>query len=399
MALIGISESDLVGRGVIPLDDIPGLSADEMKAKFEEVVRAVVIPKFNAAIDTLNTLLYFDEHGQAYFTVENLVTSYSVIPYVTDAMKIPSAIAIRDMDAAWKNLITTSATEIYNRLLNELSSLVGTPLTASTAAGMTDKTKIYVYTGSETGYVNGDWYYWDGTAWADGGTYNSTAFDTDTTLAVSGAAADAKVAGDRINATQADIAPTYSTSAQYAVGDLVIRNDQLYRCKTAITIGESWTAAHWESTDVETEINSVESYADAIKARIDAPTKTSIGSASSFSAGTTPTLGTAITADEITAWSPGVLPSLSVVAKYPDKVNSWSAGSLPSASVSEGVMTLTKGTLPSLSTSSVAIDGVYQYSNGTLPSLTKSTKSIPNVTDVGTAPSLTITDTDVVTSI
>ena len=75
---------------------------------------------------------------------------------------------------------------------------VGTPLVAATAAAMTDQTKIYVYTGTETSYTAGDWYYYDGTAWADGGVYNSAAVQTDTTLSVSGMAADAKTTGDTI---------------------------------------------------------------------------------------------------------------------------------------------------------------------------------------------------------
>lgn len=49
----------------------------------------------------------------------------------------------------------------------------GSPLVANTASAMTDHTKVYVYTGSEQGYTNGDWYYWDGDSWEDGGTYNS----------------------------------------------------------------------------------------------------------------------------------------------------------------------------------------------------------------------------------
>ncbi len=43
----------------------------------------------------------------------------------------------------------------------------------------------------------------------------------------------------------ADIAPTYSNSALYAVGQHVYYNGDLYRCTTAITTAESWTAAHW----------------------------------------------------------------------------------------------------------------------------------------------------------
>lgn len=57
------------------------------------------------------------------------------------------------------------------------ATFIGAPLTASTAAGMTDQTRIYVYTGSESGYVNGDWYFWDGTAWTDGGVYMSAIVD------------------------------------------------------------------------------------------------------------------------------------------------------------------------------------------------------------------------------
>ena len=59
----------------------------------------------------------------------------------------------------------------------QAAAYVGAPLTATTAAGMTDHTKVYVYTGSEAGYTSGHWYYWNGTAWADGGVYNAVAVD------------------------------------------------------------------------------------------------------------------------------------------------------------------------------------------------------------------------------
>lgn len=47
MALQQITEADLAGKGVQPLADVPGLPADEMKQKFEELVREVVIPAVN----------------------------------------------------------------------------------------------------------------------------------------------------------------------------------------------------------------------------------------------------------------------------------------------------------------------------------------------------------------
>lgn len=73
---------------------------------------------------------------------------------------------------------------------------------AATVADMTDHNQIYVYVGSETGYTNGNWYYWNGTAWTSGGVYNATALETDKTLTISGAAADAKVVGDTFTETK-----------------------------------------------------------------------------------------------------------------------------------------------------------------------------------------------------
>lgn len=81
----------------------------------------------------------------------------------------------------------------------------GAPLVAETVAEMTDHDRIYVYTGNETGYTSGHWYYWNGTAWTDGGVYNAVAVQTDTTLTESGVAADAKATGDAIESLNEDI--------------------------------------------------------------------------------------------------------------------------------------------------------------------------------------------------
>ena len=81
----------------------------------------------------------------------------------------------------------------------------GSPLTATTAAEMTDKTRAYVYTGSETGMTAGNWYYWNGSAWEDGGVYNAVAVETDTSLSIQGRAADAKKTGDEISSLKEDL--------------------------------------------------------------------------------------------------------------------------------------------------------------------------------------------------
>ena len=76
----------------------------------------------------------------------------------------------------------------------------------------------------------------------------------------------------------ATIAPTYSSSALYSVGSYAWYNGSLYRCTTAITTAETWTAAHWTAavlgqeiqdedgynTDIKNMIGSVESTSDAV---------------------------------------------------------------------------------------------------------------------------------------
>ena len=91
-------------------------------------------------------------------------------------------------------------TQSIKSALDELYAAIGGPQVAQVAAAMTDTSKIYVYTGSETGYTNGNWYYYNGTEWVSGGVYNATAVQTDKTLSVSGQAADGKATGDAIAA-------------------------------------------------------------------------------------------------------------------------------------------------------------------------------------------------------
>lgn len=92
--------------------------------------------------------------------------------------------------------------------VNALRTAVGSPLKASTVAQMTDTNKIYVYVGSESGYTNGNWYYWNGSAWTSGGVYNSVAVVTDPTLTLSGVPADAKATGDEVTNLKDDLNQT-----------------------------------------------------------------------------------------------------------------------------------------------------------------------------------------------
>lgn len=96
----------------------------------------------------------------------------------------------------------TSLTRMIESQNNEIAGIraaVGSPLTAATVSAMIDRTKIYVYTGSESGYTHGNWYYWNGSAWTSGGVYNAATVATDTTLTVAGRPADAKATGARLD--------------------------------------------------------------------------------------------------------------------------------------------------------------------------------------------------------
>lgn len=63
-----------------------------------------------------------------------------------------------------------------------------------------------------------------------------------------------KVLNDRASAISDDITAAYDPASTYDLGDLCIYNNTLYRCTTAITTAEAWTAAHWTATTVEAEL-------------------------------------------------------------------------------------------------------------------------------------------------
>lgn len=61
MAVNKITDADLTGKGVQGQPDIPGLTAAEMQAKVEEIVRSVAIPKINEIIDGYVAVEKLDE--------------------------------------------------------------------------------------------------------------------------------------------------------------------------------------------------------------------------------------------------------------------------------------------------------------------------------------------------
>lgn len=144
---------------------------------------------------------------------------------------------------------------------------VGAPVIVNSVSAMTDTSKIYLYTGSEAGYTAGDWYYWDGAAWVSGGVYGGSSVVIDNTLTRTGEAADAKVTGDRLDAVENNLAPVESTTTatrNYAVGDYVIVNNQLYQVTVAIpTSGTITPGTNVVSISVDEVLKDLEKRIDA----------------------------------------------------------------------------------------------------------------------------------------
>ena len=68
-----------------------------------------------------------------------------------------------------------------------------------------------------------------------------------------------KIAVDAYTKQESDafITDEYDATSTYAIGDMVIHENALYVCSTAITTAEAWNSAHWTLTDIATAIGTV----------------------------------------------------------------------------------------------------------------------------------------------
>lgn len=82
-----------------------------------------------------------------------------------------------------------------------------------------------------------------------------------------------EVIGPQISSTRFDdtnhmIAPEYSSTDTYNVGDYVVQSDKLYKCISAIESAEEWTAAHWTQVSVSEEISDLNSALNNITTKL-----------------------------------------------------------------------------------------------------------------------------------
>lgn len=131
---------------------------------------------------------------------------YAAIIWMVDMAGVEDGAIASDSDiSALQEFIAEFGTiNAYKAALDGALAAVGGPYVANTVSQMTDHTKVYVYTGSQSGYTAGHWYYWNGSAWTDGGVYQAAAVETDKTLTVADMAADAKATGDTVDELKND---------------------------------------------------------------------------------------------------------------------------------------------------------------------------------------------------
>ena len=163
--------------------------------------------------------------------------------------------AVMHADAAVQNAQTSENNA--EAAAAEAQIRYGSPLTASEAALMVEENRVYVYTGSESGYTFGNWYYYDGSAWVSGGVYNGSGVNTDTTLTQSGMPADAKETGDQITELKSGF--TKLTTAT---------TDDVGKALKAKTVANG-KVTEWEfgtiDTDTVIDVQSMESMTDTKK--------------------------------------------------------------------------------------------------------------------------------------
>ena len=70
-------------------------------------------------------------------------------------------------------------------------------------------------------------------------------------------AALSQLLGTVYSEIEPNFAGAYDDTSTYAVGDFVIYEHELYKCNTAITTAEAWTAAHWTQVSVADELLAV----------------------------------------------------------------------------------------------------------------------------------------------
>lgn len=142
-----------------------GSDMQEQKTRVDNLINGVEQP--SEVVD-----MHLGRDGQTYPVARDMVLG--------EIGKTESAQAAINADTA-AQLADTNQQLSLKANINDVNAQIaavaqGSPIPVSLVANMTDHTKNYVYTGSESGYTAGHWYYWNSSSssWTEGGTYLPT---------------------------------------------------------------------------------------------------------------------------------------------------------------------------------------------------------------------------------
>ena len=158
----------IMSIGELPTSYLDSLSYAEQVTWFCDYLQNNVIPAVNNNAEALEEVQNLMTQLQEY--VDNYFTNLDVQEEINN--KLDSLVEDGTLTALIGNyvdpLIEAQNTRI-SLIENEVENAVsGSPLVASSTAGMTDTSRIYVNT------TDGKWYYYDGDSWEIGGTYQSS---------------------------------------------------------------------------------------------------------------------------------------------------------------------------------------------------------------------------------
>ena len=209
MSFTKILNSDLTGKGVLPLSDPPGISVEALKAALEEIVRDVAIVKFNALIDELEAQTSADSIG-----AENSLGVATTVQALLDLMNFGGKEA--------QSVVTNDDTKIPT----------GAAIVAyMTAVGSGDMQKA-IYDTTASGVVD-----------------NAEKLGSQLP-AYYGTAAQISNLSARGNSIGNSISDAFSSSKTYALNDFAIYSDTLYKYTTAITSAGAWDSSKWTEITV-----------------------------------------------------------------------------------------------------------------------------------------------------
>ena len=219
----------IMSIGELPTSYLDSLSYAEQVTWFCDYLQNNVIPALNNNAEALEEVQGLMTQLQEY--VDNYFTNLDVQEEINNKLdEMAENGSLYNLISRFVNPLIeeqnerlTTSLSVQNARIDTISNRVdsavsGSPLVASSTAGMTDTSRVYVNT------TDGKWYYYDGDSWEIGGTYQSTMGNVDPTLAVSGMAPDSKIVGEKLQEKNFDI--------DYITGYKVIQNPISYNKNT-----------------------------------------------------------------------------------------------------------------------------------------------------------------------